>query len=179
MKKLLIILLLASGAQAQERITPPSKYEKFLSDRGSMITKDYYNLPTLKGKYSSPDVQVVVLTSSAGKGYFYRIRMKTKYSDKTAVISRDDLTEVQRALTGIRSSAKADADAGIEYRERYFVTDDGFKVGYVQNGKEQTFFAELDDYQSDDTLFFHDPSAIADSINLGIAKIEELVASGK
>lgn len=96
MKKLLIILLLASGAQAQERITPPSKYEKFLSDRGSMITKDYYNLPTLKGKYSSPDVQVVVLTSSAGKGYFYRIRMKTKYSDKTAVISRDDLTEGRR-----------------------------------------------------------------------------------
>ena len=60
----------------------------------------------------------------------------------------------------------------LEYREHYFVTNDGFKVGYYQKGIEQTYFIDLDDYQSDDTYFFDSFQPLISAINSAIGKMQ-------
>ena len=70
--------------------------------------------------------------------------------------------------------SKKETATELEYRERYFETNDGFKIGYYQKGTEQTFFADLDDYQSEDTVFFDDFSSLKEAVNQAVAKISSL-----
>jgi len=158
----------------QEMTTPKSAYEMFLSDFGTMITKDYFDMPKLESSYKKISVKIIRLSSGKGIQYFLSFSAKSEYSNKTAVIAQDDLKEISKALTTIIEKSKNESTQNIEYRESYFSTNDGFKVGYFQKGLKQTFFIDLDDYQSDDTFFFDNFESLQKSIDEVKSKINAL-----
>jgi len=168
---LVAISFVASAYGQQEMSKPKSAYEKFLSDFGTMITKDFYNLSSLQSSYKNLTVKVIRLTSGKGTQYFLSLSAKAKYSDKSAIIAQDDLIEISKALKTIIAKSKEESTKNLEYRERYFATNDGFKVGYFQKGTEQTFFIDLDDYQSDDTYFFDNFEPLIKAIDRAKTKI--------
>jgi len=171
----LTLTLLSSSIFAQSEMSKPkSAYERFLSDQGTMITKDFYQMPSLASSYQKVEAKVVKLTSGKGTQYFYSLSIKEKYGDKSAIIAKQDLLEISKALETIITRSKSEAATNLEYRERYFETNDGFKIGYYQKGAEQTFFADLDDYQSKDTVFFDDFSSLKEAVSKAITKINSL-----
>ena len=89
-------------------------------------------------------------------------------------MSLEDLLEIQKALKTIIQKATHEKMEVLPYRERYFLTNDGFKIGYFQKSTEQTVFVDLDDYQSEDTYFFDGFSGLSKTINQGIEKINSL-----
>lgn len=154
--QLLIAVIFSASAYGQLEMTEPkSAYEMFLSDYGTMVTKDFYELTTLGTKHKIVEVKVVKLTSEKGSKCFLSLSAKAKYSEKTAVISEEDLAEISKALGVLSKKSKEEVVTKLEYRERYFATDDGFKVGYFQKNTDQTFFIDLDDHQSEDTYFLY------------------------
>lgn len=179
MKKLiflqLLIFLFFSQIFAQQQMSKPqSTYEKFLSDVGIMVTKDFHELGTLNSSYKKLKAKIIKITSGENTKYFFSLSAKSRYGEKSAVIPYEDLLEVKNALKTIVDKSKEESKINLEYRERYFATNDGFKVGYFQQNKEQTFFIELAKYQSDDTYFFDDFNQLSNMINLAIQKIENL-----
>lgn len=150
---------------------PKTAYEKFVSDIGTMITKDFYDLPLLHSSYKNLSVKIIGVTSTKKAQYFLNISAKEKYSNKSAIIAQTDLIGINKALKTIVVKSKEDLTKSLEYRERYFTTNDGFKVGYYQKGTEQTFFISLADYQSDDTYFFDSFEPLIQTINSVEAKI--------
>jgi len=171
---LIVISFVTSAYGQQEMSKPKSTYEKFISDLGTMITKDFYDLSSLKSSYKNLKVKVIRLTSGKRIQYFLGISAKAEYSDKSAIIAQNDLIEISKALKTIVAKSKVELTKNLEYRERYFATKDGFKVGYYQSGKEQTFFIELDDYQSDDTYFFDNFAPLIQTIDRAKIKIANL-----
>ncbi len=169
---LIVVTLSTSLFAQQELTTPKSAYEKFLSDQGTMITKDFSELPSLRSSYKNLTIKMIKLTSNRGIKYFLSISGESKYSDKTATIVKEDLVEVNKALTNIILKSKNESTQNLEYREHYFVTNDGFKIGYYQKGREQTIFIDLDDYQSDDTYFFDSFQPLVSTINTALDKMK-------
>lgn len=170
-----LLLLLSSNLLAQTEMSKPkSAYERFLSDQGTMITKDFYQMPGLTSTYQKVEAKVVKLASGKGVQFFYSLSIKEKYGDKSATIAKEDLIEISKALDTVIERSKKDAITSLEYRERYFQTNDGFKIGYYQKGNDQTFFVDLDDHQSKDTVFFDDFSSLKEAVTQAIDKINAL-----
>ncbi|HDY99919.1 MAG TPA: hypothetical protein ENH52_00425 [Nitrospirae bacterium] len=170
----IVISFVTSAYGQQEMSKPKSVYEQFLSDLGTMITKDFYALSSLRSSYKNLEVKVIRITSKKGSNYFLSLSATEEYSKKSAIIAHDDLTEISKALNTIITKSKKESTKKLEYRERFFVTNDGFKIGYYQKGTEQTFFIDLDDYQSDDNYFFDNFDPLIQAIERAKAKIESL-----
>ncbi|KAF3980682.1 MAG: hypothetical protein HFP76_00830 [Methylococcales symbiont of Iophon sp. n. MRB-2018] len=88
----LTLMLLSSSIFAQSEMSKPkSAYEKFLSNQGTMITKDFYQMPSLASTYQKVEAKVVKLTSGKGAQYFYSLSIKEKYGDKSAIIAKQKI----------------------------------------------------------------------------------------
>ena len=170
----LATLAVSSYAADERDNAPQSAYDRFLSNKGTMITKDYEALSEIKSNYQLVSPKVVRLSSNKGTKYFLRLSIKAKYGEKQAIILSDELAEVQKALVQLSSKAADDATQNLSYREAYFETNDGFKIGYYQEKKKQTFFINLDDYQSDDSVFFNNFSDLEKVIDDAIVKIQSM-----
>lgn len=169
-----LLLFVNQSFSQQEMSKPQSTYEKFLSDVGTMITKDFFEMPSLNSSYQKLKTKVIQITSGKGTKYFLSLSAKAKYGEKSAVIAYEDLLEIKNALKTIINKSKLEGQTKLEYRERYFATNDGFKLGYFQKGIDQTFFIEFAKYQSDDTYFFKNFNLLFNTINSSINKIESL-----
>lgn len=170
----LYLPLLAEAAGDERDNAPASAYDRFLSNKGTMITKDYETLANIKAKYQLVSSKVVRLSSAAGTQYFLRLSIEAKYGEKQAVILSDQLDEVRKALVELSGKAAEDAAQDLSYRESYFETEDGFKIGYYQEKRKQTFFINLDDYQTKDSVFFDNFSDLEKVVGEAIAKIREM-----
>jgi len=102
------------------------------------------------------------------------LTIKAQYGDKSAIIAKDDLIEISKALQSLRKQSQLESATELEYRERYFETNDGFKIGYYQIGTNQTFFIDLNNYQSDDTVLFYDVRGLEAAVSQAIVKVSEL-----
>ena len=172
---LFLVICVAGVAFAQQEMPKQqSTYEKFLSNKGTMITKDFYEMPGLDSDYQKVEVKVVKLTFAKGSQFFYSLSIKAQYGDKSAVIAEEDLLEVSKALMTLIRQSQQESTTELEYRESYFETNDGFKIGYYQIGTQQTFFIDLNNYQSDDTVRFADSRGLEIAVTQAIVKISEL-----
>lgn len=167
--------VISANVLAQQEISKQkSTYEKFLSNKGTMITKDFYEMPGLDSVDQKVEAKVVKLTSAKGSQLFYSLSIKAQYGDKSAIIAKEDLLEVSKALMSIIRQSQQESTTELEHRERYFETLDGFKIGYYQIGTNQAFFIDLNNYQSDDTVLFSDFSVLEIAVTKAILKISEL-----
>lgn len=168
------MIISANVFAQQEMPKHKSTYEKFLSSKGTMITRDYYEMPGLDSQYQKVEAEVVKLTSVKGSRFFYKLSIKAQYGDKSAVIAKEDLLEIYKALMSLKRQSQQESTTELAHRERYFKTIDGFQIGYYQIGTEQTFFIDLNNYQSDDTLYFVSHRRLDIAMEQAIEKISEL-----
>lgn len=169
---LVIVGSIVGPAIGQEKMTKPkTAYEEFLSNKGTLIVKDFTELSPLNSQYKVLEAKVVRLEATGQVKHFLSLSAEAKYGDKSASIVKEDLLEVQKALVTIIAKYQEEESVSRPYRERFFVTNDGFKLGYFQNGTDFTIFIDLDDYQSEDTYFFNSFGALESLIVHALEKM--------
>lgn len=71
--------IISSNVFAQQEMPKQkSAYEKFLSSKGTMITKDFYKMPELASADQKVEEKVVKLTSAKGSQLFYSLTIKAQ-----------------------------------------------------------------------------------------------------
>ena len=179
MKKIAIIILmaimpmLAIGQNAEKELT---KFEAFTSKTGS-ITKFYDvnmpKIPTYLGGKLEASVRVV--KKGADKMYFFRVEKAETSSSiaRIAMIEYSDLVEVNKAIASLMSEVQSDKEAGYDYLENKFISNDGFQVGYFVSGSSMRWFLKLERYSSS-TVFFSNTEDFVDAFRNAQTKIEEM-----
>ncbi len=178
MKKLLFALLslvlLANNFYSQDVKKQDTKFDQFTSKTGTTIKFMDYNLPDLNLRYGSAESRIRVIISGNEAKYFYQISKEGKYDTKTASIAYEDLLEVIKALQKLQKDAPSDLALKSDYLENKFVTDDGFKLGYYVSDSKLFWYAVLEKYGSDNTIFLKDVATIENALNNAKKKIESL-----
>lgn len=151
-----------------------TKMDVFASKTGVIMKFVDYTLPDLKVSYGVAETRVRKLLSEGQTMYFYQISKKGQYDTKTASIAYEDLLEVMKAYTSLKSEAEKDLVSNPDYLENKFVTDDGFKLGYYINNGKITWYLVLEKYGSGNTIYIKDISDLDSALNGAKQKIEEL-----
>ncbi|MFD2568573.1 hypothetical protein [Pseudotenacibaculum haliotis] len=170
----LLVIVFTVTLQGQENKQSKSKMSDFVSQTGTIIKYENYDLPKLKSAYGSVDVKVQKIMSGNLTKYFYLLSKPAKYSSKTASIAYEDLIEVMKALDELQKQLKDDLNTTSDYLENKFVTDDKFMIGYYVSKGKSVWYLKLDSYGNDNTVFIKDIELFSTSFKLGKEKIEEL-----
>ena len=179
MKKVVIILslallpLLAIGQNVEKEQT---KFEAFTSKTGSIIKFYDVNMPKIPTSYGSKlEASIRVVQKGSDKMYFFRIeKAETSSSNaRIAMIEYSDLVEINKAIATLVSDFDADKEAGHDYLENKFTTNDGFQVGYYISGQSGRWFAKLERYTSS-TVFFSNSDDLINAFKSAQEKIKEM-----
>ena len=171
---LVIVLLTISLGFAQDTKDVATKMDQFSSRTGSIVKYVDYTLPDLKSSYNSSESKVRKFISGGEIAYFYQISAKGKYGTKTASIAYEDLLEVIKALSTLKSEIVNDVALSPDYLENKFVTDDGFQIGYYISKGKPSWYIKLEKYGSGNTLFIKDFAKVETAFVGAKSKIEEL-----
>jgi hypothetical protein len=170
----ILIIFFSALAFAQDVKERATKFDQFTSKTGTTVKFIDYHLPDLELNYGAAESKVRKLISGNEARLFYVISKSGEYSTKTAAIAYDDLLEILKALNKLKMESSSDVASKPDYLENKFVTVDGFQIGYfVSKGKVQ-WYAVLDKYGSDNTLFLKNVSAIESAMSSAKSKIESL-----
>jgi len=176
-----VILLLVLNVNAQESKDvkgTTTKMDVFASKTGAIVKFIDYSMPNLKKslKNSFPIVETRIrkVISGGDVEFFYQISKTGQYDTKTASIAYEDLIEVIKAFSTLKSESVNDISLNPDYLENKFVTADGFELGYyISNGK-LVWALVLEQYGSDNTVYVDDTSILESAFNSANQKIEEL-----
>jgi len=177
MKNLLLILgsfLFVIGLYGQDVKDASTKMDEFASKTGVIVKFEDYNLANIKLSYGVAETKIRKIISGGETKYFYQISNEGKYGEKTASIAYEDLTEMQKALTALKSQASGDSNTSSDYIENKFVTDDGFQVGYYVSKGKLNWYMILEKYGNGNTIFMKDASTIEQAFSSAKAKMDEL-----
>ncbi|TKG94116.1 hypothetical protein EYV94_15310 [Puteibacter caeruleilacunae] len=171
---LLSIIMLTSSLYAQDVKKQATKMDEFASQTGVILKFVDYSLPKLKLTLGVAETKVRKLIKGGEARYFYQISYNTKYGTKTASIAYEDLVEVVKALSSLKSEMDADKNANPDYLENKFVTEDGFQVGYYVSAGKVKWYLVLERFGSGNTVFINSAETVESAFNEAKAKIEEL-----
>lgn len=169
----LLFALLVIG-YSQEIKKQDTKFDQFSSKTGTTIKFIDYKLPELNLKYGSAESRIRKIIIGNDAKYFYQISKEGKYDSKTASIAYEDLLEVIKALDKLQKDSPMDIDLKPDYLENKFVTTDGFSLGYYVDAGNLEWYAVLEKYGSDNTIFMKDVSTIESALNIAKNQIEAL-----
>jgi hypothetical protein len=150
-----------------------TKMDSFVSKTGQILKFVDYSLPNLKIKLGIAETKVRKVISGGETKYFYSVSYKGQYDTKSAYIADEDLTEVIKAVSSLKSEAITDAGSQ-DYIENKFVTVDEFQVGYYVSDGKVVWFMVLEKYGSGNTIFINDISLLESAFDSGKQKLEEL-----
>ena len=170
----LLILFCAITIHGQESRESKSKMSEFVSQTGSIIKFEDYNLPKIKSLYGNLDVKIRKIMNGNLIKFFYQLSKKGKYDTKTASIAYEDLIEIIKALKELRKRSTGDINTSSDYLENKFITEDDFRIGYYISKNKVVWYVRLDRYGSDNTVFIKDVELFATSFKEGKEKIEKL-----
>lgn len=170
----IIFLFIACSNYGQDKIDQNSKIEEFVSKTGTIIKFENYNLENIKLTYGMAESKIRKIIAGDEIRYFLQISKSGKYDTKTASIAYEDIIEIQKALKTLIKQSEIDINTDSDYLENKFITEDGFQVGYFVNNSKVKWYAVLEKYGSDNTLFLKEYSALENSLSDGKNKIEEL-----
>jgi hypothetical protein len=146
----------------------------FVSKTGVIIKTEDYNLLPIKSSYSSAKTKIRKIISGSSSKFFFQISKKGKYSSKTASIAYEDLIEVIKALIQLKEQSSKDVTSISDYLENKFITDDGFRIGYYLSKTKISWYIQLDNHGTDNTLYIKDYNKIVEAFNKGKEKIESI-----
>ena len=178
MKKLsfsvLALIVLAINIYSQDVKKQDTKFDQFTSKTGTTIKFIDFKLPDLDRTHGAVESRVRKIIIGNEAKYFYQISKEGKYDTKQASIIYEDLLEVIKAFQKLQKDAPNDLALHPDYLENKFVTDDGFQLGYYVSDNKLVWYAVLEKYGSDNTVFLKDAETIANSLNSAKNKIESL-----
>ena len=168
-----ISLSVCSQNKAEEN-KKSSKMEQFASQTGSIIKFLDYSLPNLKSMYGVAETKVRKIIAGESVAYFFQISKEGKYDTKKASIAYEDLLEVIKAISVLKTDSEIDILVVADYLENKFVTDDGFQIGYYVSDSKITWYIVLEKYGSGNTVFLKNLSEIEESFLNAKQKIDDL-----
>jgi len=158
---LLFALCCTSSAYAQEAVSPPeaakkpepaTAIEKFMARRGVLIVKDFYNVGMVSGQLgTSLEIKMLILSSAGGPSAaqkifgvrFSRPAAGRYESEEVSFLDFDECVALLDALGFMQNLAIKMAQEQHEYTEVIFVTRGGMRIGFYQEGREQSAFAKV------------------------------------
>ncbi|ARV08192.1 hypothetical protein BTO05_00510 [Winogradskyella sp. PC-19] len=171
----IIILLVTLIGYGQEKKNGVSKMQEFASKTGVIIKLEDYNLQSIKLTFSSvAPSKIRKIIAGDEIQYFLQISKTGKYDTKTASIAYDDIVEVQQAIQTLKLQSEVDITTTADYLENKFITEDGFKIGYYAGKGKVKWYAVLEKYGSDNTIFVKNYEDLELVFQSGKEKIEEL-----
>lgn len=171
---LFVLFVFTAIVYSQDVKKNDTKFDQFTSKTGTTIKFIDYNLPDLDLRYGAAESRIRKIISGNEAKYFYQISHKGKYDTKTASILYVDLLEVIKALQKLEKEAPTDLSLNPDYLENKFVTEDGFQLGYYVSVNKILWYAVLEKYGSDNTIFFKNVKTIANALNKAKNKIKSL-----
>lgn len=166
--------LFISGIYGQDAKDANTKMDEFASKTGVIVKFEDYKLDDIKLSYGVAEAKIRKVKSGGETKHFYQISNEGKYGKKTASIAYEDLIEMQKALTSLKSQASDDSSTSSDYIENKFVTDDGFQVGYYVSKGKLNWYVILEKYGNGNTIFMKDASTIEQAFSAAKAKMDEL-----
>lgn len=151
-----------------------TKMDEFVSQTGTIIKFEDYDLPNLRGSIKVHETSVRAVSAAGQTAYFFRIKKVTKYKTITAAIAYEDLQELIKATNSLKAAVPGDEDTASDWLENKFVTDDGFFIGYYVSAGKTKWYIQLDKYSSDNIIFIRDIDQALSLFGMAVSKIEEL-----
>jgi hypothetical protein len=136
-----------SGVPPVSEPKPQTKLEAFLSSKGTLVVKDFYELGKVGGLGSSMSMDAVVLTQPGQEDQKIRgLRVEVSESGRlersnTSFLDMDEIESLSKALsymTGLSEKWKPIEKQ--EYSEVQFATKGDFRIGFYQRKKNQGAF---------------------------------------
>lgn len=128
-------------------------------------------IKTLNG---SVEARVRKVQSGGSSDYFYQITKQNKYGSNVASIEYSDLLEVMKAIGLLKEELRKDILLKPNYLENKFITTDGFYIGYLINEGDVNWYAKLEKYSSDSSIFLESIENFEVSALEAKNRIEEL-----
>lgn len=178
MKKIVIVLALLMPLilVAEETEKQQTKFERFVSKTGVMIKFVDTKMPNISGAfgYKSPKACIRTVLGETENTYFYVLSKESDGFVYYANIEYSDLVEINKAIKKMIQEVTADCDAKPYHLENRFITEEGFRVGYVVEKSTASWYIRLNELSASEVFLsdfeelkkFHDAQA----------KIEELKA---
>jgi hypothetical protein len=134
------------GTDSLKNVT---KLQKFLSQKGTLIIKDFYRLGNLPGLYSTAMNFDAIVFYEPGKeearvkGLKIEITEQKTYgqNSETAFLDLEELESLSKALQYMSSLKESWKDKPKEYTEVIFETKGNFKAGFYKQKDEINAFA--------------------------------------
>ena len=159
--------------ETQEEKKVATKMDAFVSKRGVFLKIIDYNRRDLKLTRGSAQTKIRKLYSGKEIAYFYSISKQGTYSTKIQSIYYEDLVAALIAIQSLKTEYESynNLNPAHDYFENYFVSDDGFRVGYyLSKGKLNWYF----EYTSGYTIYLKNIIDLESAFNNAKQKIEEL-----
>ena len=170
----IMFIFMIAALHAQDVKEVQDKMTEFASKTGVIVKFEDYTLPEIKLLYGVAETKVRKLTSGGEVKNFYQISNEGKYGTKTASIAYEDLLEIQKAMTTLKTQSEIDINTESDYVENKFVTDDGFKIGYYVSKSKLNWFMVLEKYGSNNTIFIKSADSIDEALEVAKNKMNSL-----
>ena len=172
---LLFCSMMCRAQEVKDSNNDLDKFEILVSKKGTMFKFQDTNLSPIRlafaGAAQTKIRKVIVEHQSS---FFFLIEQKGQYRTEVGSIAYDDLIDLTKALDVLESELPADVAADPDYLENRYITEDGFRLGYLIQKTKATWYLMLDDKGSDNAIFVSAPSTIRAALLEAKAKIEEL-----
>lgn len=160
-----------------------SSMEKFLSKTGEMILITDYKLPDINiGLSGFLDVRVRKATVATDTKFYYSLQKERQFSSMNWFIEYNDLLEMIKAVSVLKSGFAAAVNEKSYYKENRFITKDKFRVGYFIEDNKAQWFVTADRnlntplYKAPSLVIIKDISLLEKSLLEGKQKIEEIMS---
>lgn len=149
-----------------------SKYDAFVSAKGSMFKFYSHKLPKIKTNYGEKiETSLREIIVGGETRFFYLVEKPDKYSTDKSLIAEDDMKEVLKAIVVLKEEALKDVEQDV-YVENSFITDDYFKVTYFLSGKNNINWAIGVGIRGNKLIFINNTDDLEANLESALKKIE-------
>jgi hypothetical protein len=174
MKKILFLSLLiavtisAYAQQKDDSNVVKTKFLDFTARSGQIMSFEDFNKTTFTTIYGTLISNKRIVKRATEQKMFLMFELPSQYSSRTAAIAEEDIKDLLNAITTLQNDANIDINTNSEYMEKYYVTEDNFKIGYYISNKQIKWYIDLDIRLSESTFFIKD-------INDFMSKIQGII----
>jgi hypothetical protein len=167
--------MMSCAQETQDSNNDLGKFETLVSKKGTMLKFQDTNLSPIRLAFSGAaqtKIRKVIVGSQST--FFFLIEQKGQYRTEFGAIAYDDLLDLAKAIDVLESELPGDVAANPDYLENKYITDDGFRLGYLIQKNKATWYLALDGKGSDNIIFVSASSNIREALLEAKAKIETL-----
>lgn len=148
------VVLNAQNQQPQQEVK--TKFSDFTARAGIITSFEDYNQTSITTFTSSLKMKKRIVKKAQEQKVFFILEMPKQYFTRSSAIADEDMTDLMNAITTLENDAKIDITTPSQYMEKYYQTNDNFKIGYYISNGEAKWYLDLDTRLSESTFFIKD-----------------------